>query len=113
MKSLLQPIKPSVEKALKNGVIYKIVCPRCDACYVGMTNRHIITRYKEHMIKSMPAGSHLNKCNAKVLIENVFILASSSNQKQLSILEALFIKDIKPTLNTKDEYKRHTLTIKI
>ena len=32
---------------------------------------------------------------------------------QLSIMEALFIRELKPALNTRDEYRDHELTIKI
>ena len=113
LKSVLPALKPTVDKSLKSGVIYQISCPRCNACYVGQTNRHFIARFKEHLRVSSPVGSHMKLCDVDVTLDSVKYLASSSKQKQLLILEALFIKDIKPTLNTKDEYRSHTLVIKI
>ena len=35
LKTLLPSLKPNVEKPYKSGVVYKIECPRCKACYVG------------------------------------------------------------------------------
>ena len=58
VKSLLPSLKPSVKKSLKSGVVYRINCPRCNACYVGQTDRHWITRFKEHLKKSEPFARH-------------------------------------------------------
>ena len=45
--------------------------------------------------------------------DNVTILGSTSRgDKHLMTLEALFIQEIKPHLNTKDEFKSRTLTLK-
>ena len=45
--------------------------------------------------------------------DDVTILGSNcKGEKYLLTLEALFQNDIKPSLNTKDEYKSRTLTIK-
>ena len=45
--------------------------------------------------------------------DNVAILASTSRgDKYLMTLEALFIQEIKPKLNTKDEFKSRILTLK-
>ena len=41
------------------------------------------------------------------------IAASRKSEYNLMALEALCIKAIKPTINTKDEYKSRTLVIKI
>ena len=47
-------------------------------------------------------------------MENVKVIASTFKSiNYLMTLEALFIKDIKPTINTKDEYRSHALVIKI
>ena len=35
-------------RELKSRVIYKLDCPGCHACYVGMTSRHLKTRLAEH-----------------------------------------------------------------
>ena len=43
--------------------------------------------------------------------DNVKILGKNKGEKLLS-LEALFINKFKPTLNSKDEYRSRTLTLK-
>ena len=40
---------------LKNRVVYKLTCPRCNACYVGQTGRQLLTRFTEHKNKSKQA----------------------------------------------------------
>ena len=93
-------------------MVYKIKCPRCEACYVGQTSRHLTTRIKEHS-RSGPVRDHFNQCNIAWSMDNVSIMTSARNVFQLLTLEALAIKALKPSLNTKDEYRSRTLTIKL
>ena len=53
-------------------------------------------------------GKHLKACGAeKIAIDDVEVLASSSRSDEyLFTLEALHIREIGPTINTKDEWKR-------
>ena len=92
--------------------MYHIVYPGCEACYVGQTSRHLITRIKEH-VSSKPVGAHFDHCNAELTINNVSIITSERTITALLIREALAIKEIKPALNRKDEFRRRTLTIKL
>ena len=112
LKTVLPSLKTKSDESLKSRVVYQIRCPSCDACYVGQTCRHLITRIKEHA-SSSPVGSHFDQCNVKLSIENVSILTTARTITQLLILEALSIKAIKPNLNRKDEFRRRTLTIKL
>ena len=113
LKTVLPSLKLPVEKFLKSKVVYKISCSRCDACYVGQTTRHLITRVKEHK-RSGPVGAHMRSCNELLTMENVNIIAKTNRSaNHLMTLEALNIKAIKPNLNTKDEYRSRTLTIKL
>ena len=114
LKTVLPSLKPPVTKCLKSGLVYKIQCSRCMSCYVGQTTRHLITRFKEHLYESKPVGKHMKSCNYDVTIDDVTILSSNSkSMKHLMILEALFINELRPTINTRDEYKQHKLVIKI
>ena len=115
LKTVLPSLKPAVEKKIRSRVVYKFHFPRCKACYVGATTRHICTRLKEHLKPSAVFGKHLKACRARRIgIEEVEILASSSrSDAYLFTLEALHIRMINPTINTKDEWKRRELTIKL
>ena len=57
---------------------------------------------------------HIETCDpsAKISEDSVSILARSNKYFKLLTLEALFINEIKPDLNTKDEYRSRTLTLK-
>ena len=114
LKTVLPSLKPAVEKSFKSGIVYQITCPRCNSRYVGQSVRHLLTRIKEHARTSTPVGSHFQSCNNNTIsIDNdVEILDISNSQRQLLVKEALFINSIKPSLNTKDEYRSHTLVIK-
>jgi len=114
MQSVLPSLKPSLEKPLKSGIVYKIECLRCLSCYVGQTSRHLLTRMKEHQKIQSPVGSHFMKCEVAVTVDNIAIVASSTkSMAHLMTLEALMINSIKPSINTKDEYRSRALTIKL
>ena len=44
-------VKDAIPKLLKSFVLYKFVCPGCNACYVGETTHHLSTRVEEHLKK--------------------------------------------------------------
>ena len=114
-KTFLPSLKPNVKKELRSSVVYKITCPGYHACYVGQASQHMITHFKEHSNqKNKPVRNHFNLCiGAKLKTSDVRILASSNRgMEHLLTLEALYIKEIKPELNTKDEYRSRELTIK-
>ena len=115
LKTVLPSLKPSVEKEIRSGVVYKIDCSRCNACYVGCTTRHLKTRISEHRTqKKKTMAKHLKECQTTITYDNVEILASTSRgQNYLEILEALYIRQHNPQINTKDEYRSRELTIKL
>ena len=114
LKTVMPSLKPPVEKDLRSGVVYQITCSRCQACYVGQTGRHLITRFREHKSRKGPVKTHFAQCQVAVEMNNVEILASTQKgERHLLTLEALFIRDIKPVLNTQDEYRSRTLRIKL
>ena len=112
LKSSLPSLKPSIDKSLKNGVVYKFLCPRCSSCYVGQTSRHLICRFKEHR-RNGPVMEHWDTCGQELSIDDVTILSTSARSNyHLMTLEALYINELKPKLNTKDEYRSKPLVIK-
>ena len=56
--------------------IYIITCPRCQVRYVGQTDRHLITCFKEHRDRSaLPVVMHFADCGLMMKEEDVVILA--------------------------------------
>ena len=114
LKTTMPSLKPQVEKHLRSGTVYQIQCPSCQACYVGQTSRHILTRFKEHAQPSEPVRKHFDNCALKPTFENMEILKSSARgETHLETLEALFIEEKRPVINTKEEWRSRTLTIKL
>ena len=107
-------LKTRVVKEFKSCVVYQITCPSCQACYVGQTSRHLQTRFTEHKNNSGPVKRHFLTCmDRKPSMDDVKILAAAhKSEKHMLVSEALFIRDIEPALNTKDEYKQRTLKIR-
>ena len=72
------------------------------------------TRFKEHIQRKGPMRKHLNQCNTTITEKDVDILQQSSRGESfLLTLEALHIRERKPSINNKDEYRTRELTIKL
>ena len=117
LRSYMPALKPPVPLMLKSNIIYKIQCPRCQACYVGKTSRHNCVRFGEHRTKKAePVYKHLKACglHAPNLTEkDVEVLASvTKGRLQLAIMEALYIREYSPAINTRDEFRDHELILK-
>ena len=113
-KTALPSLKPPMEKMLKSWLVYRLTCPRCSACYVGETSRHFKFCVREHVHRAGPMKSHLSQCSTTITEENVDILKTSSQgEYYLLTLEALHTRELKPQINTKDEYKSRELMIKL
>ena len=70
-------------------------------------------RFTENLDRAGPIKGHKNDCNVEFSTDNVTLLGSTArSEKYLLTLEALFQYEIKPTLNTKEEYKSRTLTLR-
>ena len=80
-----------------------------------MTTRHVITRVKEHFEKNGVMRKHMEACGVILDPYQSFEVLDHTNRGvvHLGILEALHIREVKPTINTKDEYVGRTLRIRI
>ena len=118
LRSYLPSLKSPIPKMLKSDVVYKVTCPRCQTCYVGKTSRHLSTRFAEERTKKKEqVYQHVKSCRMipqKLTEKDVEVLATvPKGGFQLAIREALFIRELCPGINTRDEYRDHELTIKI
>ena len=79
LRTVLLSLKPPIPKELRSGVFYQIQCPRCDACYDGQTDRHLQTRFKQHVQKKQqPVDIYLRQCGTSITYEDTEILASTT-----------------------------------
>ena len=96
---------------LQNNLVYKITCPGCDASYLGQAARLLQQRFREHVGSRGLIKNHFESCGLIPSEEPVEILGKNKGENLLS-LEALFINKLKPSLNSKDEYRSRVLTLK-
>ena len=85
---------------LRAGVVYKFVCevdPRFS--YIGKTIRHLGIRISEHNKRISAIYDHRLNCSCACSSNNFKILGTDTNDFQLKIMEAIFIKTQNPTLN--------------
>jgi hypothetical protein len=116
LKTIMPSLKPTVEKKIRSDLVYKINCPRCHAFYVGCTHQHLTARFQDHRKPSRAVGKHLRNCGTltAVGVEDIEILAQSTRGTEyLMTLEALWQDELRPTINTKEEWRSRELTIKL
>ena len=112
LKTMLPSLKPAVACMMKSNIVYKITCPRCQACYVGATTRHLRCRFSEHRSRTgCSVKRHIIQCGVKLGDDDIVILGGNNREDQLFTLEAIFQHDIRPTINGKEEFRTKTLSI--
>ena len=113
LKTVMPSLKVAVDKSFKSRVVYKLLCPRCQACYVGQEeeeeeeeNQHLVKRFKQHCQPSQPFGKHIRLCGVSPVFDDkkdVSVLHITTRSIPfLEALEAFWIREICPTINTKD-----------
>jgi len=113
LKTVLPQLKTQIPRVLQSGNVYRIDCPSCTACYVGQIARQLPTNFGEHINKKGPVKTHITtQCKVELRKNTSKFLGRENKSDHLLTLEALFIRDMKPTLNTKEEYRRKSLVIK-
>ena len=91
----------------KHDLVYYVKCPKCQNDYIGEIGRRLHERISDHSGKD--SKSHmlihsLENNHKHVSFEDFCILRNgyiNSKFKQ-KILEALFIKELRPSLNTQE-----------
>ena len=109
LRSRMCCLKENIWSSSKSRVVYQITCPACAGTYIGQTVRHLSTRLKEHGFKNAPVNLHFRSCQQTLTDADAVIVDSVRDPITLLALEAVYIKRRKPTINTKDEFKSHTL----
>lgn len=104
-------------KVERYNVIYSFKCAsNISIEYIGMTTRRLKQRIAEHKRPASPVGTHLlscDECCRHELADLFSILDHSSNKYALSILEAVYIKECKPILNTSNTRQEGPIKLRI
>ena len=109
-------LKSRCPKPLKSMVVYQFTCSvDQNISYIGRTKRHLLSRVKEH---SCPTGNsavleHIAVCNCSCTVDNFTILTTCCSALELSIMEALFIRDLKPSLNASLNNQGQSIFLKL
>ena len=98
---------------LNGGVVYQIDCSGWGASYVGKTNRHFATRLSEHLKRTSPLGEHLLNCVGHTKDARSKIVDKTRFSDKLLSLKAIYIAQLDPQLNTREEYAQRHLTLKL
>jgi hypothetical protein len=101
------------ETAKRHHVVYRYTCTR-DGCntapsYIGYTTCSVTERFRTHTQNSSSIKKHLqdvhniNRVTTAELVTDVEIIKGSNNKTDLIFLEAIYIKSLKPSLNSQNE----------
>ena len=109
-RKIIDDIKDVEVKPLlinQHCVVYKFSCDLCDTDYVGYTSRLLFQRIAEH--KHSAIGKHLqeeHRLQPTNLQDQFTFLKKCRTKFDCLIYEMLFIRNIKPTLNTQSDSVR-------
>ena len=108
--------KDKLNKALKSCVVYRYICPGCNARYVGETTRHFATRTREHLYddKSSHIFKHLNTSpGCRSLNDNTCfeIIDSARSEFSLKLKEAMYINWERPSLNKQQKHVTVSISV--
>ena len=108
----MMPFKDRLPDAMRSGIVYLYNCPNCQVGYLGSSVRALKTRFCQHAGISDRTGrdvtvklqssirEHTHSCQIRLDIKHFKILDICPNQKDLRILESIYIRKMKPQLNT-------------
>ena len=105
-------LKEGLPSDLRSNIIYKYECNACQAIYVGSTSRQSKIRFYQHLGISHRTGiplkkpvfssirSHSENKSHELNLENFKILTGTYTNTNLRTVESLYIKILKPSLNS-------------
>ena len=103
--------KDRLPKGMQSFLVYKFSCLHCKSEYIGSTIRSLYVRIAEHAGRSSRTNNilctpnysnireHSLNCDCPISINNFSILGRNNQERNLRILESLFIAKHKPSIN--------------
>ena len=102
LRTCLPILKSPFDKNLKSHVVYIVTCNGCSSINIGQTSRHVTTRISEHQKKVSPVGQHLVECFGTTHNVKWGSLDACCGVEKLMTIDAIYIKKLKPQINTRD-----------
>ena len=99
--------------SVQANIVYQFKCHKCEALYIGETNRHLRTRIAEHTQSSRNSSilNHILNCRDRENIgsdkEFSILCKNFDYYKERIITEALLIKHYKPCLNVQSDSSKN------
>ena len=105
-------VKDLIPIDLQSSLIYKYTCESCKASYIGKTKRHLRSRIAEHLGRSARTNSRITKPpfsairehaldnDHRIITQNFSVVARSSWDQDLTILESLYTQLERPTIGS-------------
>ena len=97
-------------KCQNAGVVYQVICELCNQTYIGETGRPVRLRYNEHFRDAInargdsPWGDHFRErhpqCRPEPSHMKVKIMQFCDDHRDRKIAESLWIRQLRPALNT-------------
>ena len=107
--------KQNGDMSIASNLAYLFTCPVCQEIYVGKTARHVSIRIGEHISKSWKTGKEVKASKTSAISEhrikhdylmkfdkscfNILKINSSGSWLGRKVLEALLIRNLRPSLN--------------
>ena len=105
--------KEKLLPSFESGIVYKFECSKCHLAYVGSTIKTMYSRILDHKGISGRTGRPLQSplfssirdhcfevCDNNFKEEDFKIIYKGNSEKEVRLGESLFIKELKPELNT-------------
>ena len=106
-------LKSSVPTVLKSCVVYKYSCANdSQHSYIGKTKRHLLTRIMEHQKVASAVKTHCERCPC-FAFSNFKILRTCRTDYEASIVEAILIRNNRPSLNNTLTNSGQTVFLKL
>ena len=115
MKTCMPSLKSSFSSELKSKVVHRFECCGCKSIYVGQTVQYLTARIEEHRKEDTSVGQHIRQWGSESGKSefNWKIIDKASSSIKLLTLEALHIRKESPAINTRDEFRRRELTLRL
>lgn len=89
--------KAPIPMDVKSDLVYCLTCSSCSRRYVGQTGQHLVERISQHRTSQNSALNH-HGCDSPDCVYEVIY-----QHRQHQIAEAIFIRELSPSLNRKEE----------